>query len=155
MVNWIESTAYVQWVLAGAWGYPIMLVMHAIGLAMILGVMFLVNLRLLGIYHTIPYTSLHDLMRIAWTGIGINIFSGVSIFLTQIPQYLTSAPFLFKMFMIICGIVNLAYMQKTLRLQAAGWETTGEAPPIAQGLAWSSLFFWITAVVTGRLIAYI
>ena len=155
MWNWLESTGYAQWILTSIPGWPLMLTIHAIGLALILGVVFVLNLRLLGFYETIAYTSLYDLMRIAWIGIVLNVFSGLSIFITQASTYVTSVPFLLKITLIVLGCVNLVYTQKTLRHEAAGWESAGQAPPIALGMALTSLFFWISAVVTGRLIAYI
>lgn len=154
-LNWLESTAYAQWILISIPGWPLMLTLHAIGLAIILGVVFALNLRLLGFYETIPYTALPALMRIAWIGIVLNVATGVSIFMTQATSYVTSGPFLLKISLIVLGIVNLVYTQKTLKREGAAWQTAGSAPPMATGLALSSLFFWVSAVVTGRLIAYI
>jgi hypothetical protein len=154
-LNWLESTAYAQWILISIPGWPLMLTIHAVGLAMILGVVFALNLRMLGLFRTIPYTALYDLLQIAWIGIVLNVFSGLSIFTTQAAMYVTNVPFLFKIAMIVLGILNLVYTQKTLRREAAGWEASGTAPSIALGLALSSLVFWVAAVVTGRLIAYL
>lgn len=155
LLNWLESTSYAQWILTSIPGWPLMLTIHAIGLAIILGVVFALNLRLLGFYESIPYTALHDLMRIAWIGIVLNVITGLSIFMTQASSYVTSVPFLLKISLIVLGIVNLVYTQKTLRREAAAWESAGSAPPVALGLSLSSLVFWVAAVVTGRLIAYI
>lgn len=154
-LNWLETTSLAQWILISSVGWPLMLTVHAIGLAIILGVIFALNLRMLGFYETIPYTSLYDLLRIAWIGIVLNVISGLSIFTSQASTYVTSGPFLLKISLIILGCVNLVYTQKTLRSEAAAWQSAGAVPPMAVGLALSSLFFWVTAVVTGRLIAYI
>ncbi len=154
-LNWLETTSLAQWILISSVGWPLMLTVHAVGLAIILGVIFALNLRMLGFYETIPYASLYDLLRIAWVGIVLNVVSGLSIFTSQASTYITSGPFLLKISLIILGCVNLVYTQKTLRREAAAWQSAGAVPPMAVGLALSSLFFWVTAVVTGRLIAYI
>jgi hypothetical protein len=154
-LNWLESTGYAQWILVSSVGWPLMLSLHAFGLAIIIGVVFALNLRMLGLYRTIPYTALHGLLGIAWVGIGLNIFTGVSIFFTQASSYVTSIPFIVKITFIVLGIVNLVITRKTLAREAAGWEAAGNAPPIALWLALSSLLFWVIAVVTGRLIAYL
>ncbi|MDX1562093.1 MAG: hypothetical protein R3305_04165 [Gammaproteobacteria bacterium] len=155
LLGWLEATAYSQWILTSAVGWPLMLALHAFGLAIILGVVFSLNLRLIGFYRSMPYSALHGLMGIAWIGITINVFTGLSIFLTQASDYITSIPFLVKITFIALGIVNLVYTRKTLRREAAAWDAAGTAPSIALWLALSSLAFWIIAVVTGRLIAYI
>jgi len=155
MLTWLEETGYSQWILVSPVGWPLMLTLHAFGLAIIVGVVFSLNLRLLGLYRTIPYTALHGLMGIGWIGIWINIFTGLSIFITRASDYLTSIPFIVKILFIALGIANLVYTRKVLAREAAQWEAAGKAPPNAFWLAGSSLVFWVVAVVMGRLIAYI
>lgn len=155
LLNWLEATSYSQWILVSAVGWPLMLSLHAFGLAIIVGVVFSLNLRILGLYDTIPYTSLHGLMGIAWIGIVINVFTGLSIFITQASSYISNVPFLFKILFIALGIVNLVYARKTLRREAAAWEAAGSVPRVGTMLAVSSLVLWLLAVVTGRLIAYL
>ena len=155
LLNSLESTSYAQWILVSAVGWPLMLSLHAFGLAIVVGVVFSLNLRILGLYDSIPFTALHGLMGIAWIGIALNIFTGFSIFMTQASSYVTNIPFLFKLLFIALGIVNLVYVRKILRREAPAWEAAGSVPQIGTMLAGSSLVLWILAVVTGRLIAYL
>lgn len=154
-LNWLENTNYSVWILTSNSGWPLMLTTHAIGLAIVVGVIFPLNLRMLGLYTTIPYTSLRELMGFAWIGIALNTFTGLSIFMTQASSYVTSTPFLLKITFIILGIVNLVYAQKVLRLEAGDWQSAGNVSRRGLTLAGSSLFLWVAAVVTGRLIAYL
>ena len=153
---WLESTAYAQWILTGLNGWPIMLTTHALGLAVAVGVIFVLDLRLLGLARQIPATSIHKLMSLAWIGIAANIFSGFSLFMTQASYYVTSIPFLFKIGCIIAGIVNLVYVQKLLQRESAAWQSSGvSASQNGRMLAGTSIALWGLAVVTGRLIAYL
>ncbi len=154
-LNWLENTSYSNWILTSDAGWPIMLTTHAVGLAIVVGIVFSLNLRLLGLYGTIPYTSLRELMSFAWIGIALNTVTGLSLFMTQASSYVTSIPFLLKITFIILGIVNLVYAQKLLRLEASAWQAAGRVSRRGLGLAGSSLFLWVAAVVTGRLIAYL
>ena len=154
-LTWLENTSYSEWILTSAEGWPIMLTLHAIGLAVVVGIVFAMNLRMLGFYSTIPMTSLYEILRIAWIGIWLNVITGLSIFMTQAVSYVHSTPFLLKIAFIILGIANLVYTQKVLRREAAAWQAAGRVPTTGILLAVSSLIFWILAVVTGRLIAYI
>jgi hypothetical protein len=154
-LEWLEATAYAQWILTSASGWPLMLSLHAFGLAIVVGVVFSLNLRMYGFFRTLPYTSLHGLMGIGWIGIGLNIFTGLSVFLTRPAGYLGSNPFRVKILFIVLGIVVLVYTRKMLAREAASWDAAGAAPRVATWLASASLFFWIVAVVSGRLIAYI
>jgi hypothetical protein len=135
--------------------YPTLLTLHAFGLALTVGVLLALDLRLLGLYRTIPLTSLGGFVRIAWVGIGLNALTGVAIFTTKASQYVTNVPFVVKMLFVVLGIVNLAVMQRALTRDGARWEADGQVPSGGRGLALSSALFWTMAIVTGRLIAYL
>lgn len=154
-LTWLESTRYAQWLLISATGWPIMLSAHAMGLAIVVGVLVSLNLRLLGLYRTMPYTALGQLMGVAWVGVLINALTGLSLFTTQATFYVTNFPFLVKISCVALGCVNLAYTQRVLRRDAAAWQAAGAVPPLGRTLAASSLFFWVGAIVAGRLIAYL
>lgn len=154
-LTWLESTGYSEWILVSSVGWPLMLCAHAVGLAIIVGIVFSVDLRLLGLYNTIPYTALDKILAFAWIGFALNLFTGVSLYMTQASTYTESVPFLIKITLIALGTVNLHKMQKTLRSDAESWESAQAVPLVGRQLAISSLVFWTIAVVTGRLIAYL
>jgi hypothetical protein len=153
---WLESTAYAQWILTGLTGWPLVLTLHAVGLAIAVGIIWALDLRLLGLYRQIPLSSVNQLISLAWIGIALNIFSGFSLFMTQASYYVTSGPFLIKIGAIILGIINLALLQKILKRDAPKWEAAGGAVASdGRYFAMGSLALWTVAVVTGRLIAYL
>ena len=154
MLTWLENTAYAQWILTGLTGWPLILTIHAIGLAVAVGMIFAMNLRILGLYRTIPMSATHTLLNFAWIGIALNIFSGFSLFMTQASFYVTSPPFLVKITAIIAGIVLLVITQKTMAAELSSWETNGVSSK-GRNLAIASISLWVLAVVTGRLIAYL
>ncbi len=155
LLSWMESTAYSEWIVAGLVGWPLMLSMHAVGLAIVVGIVLVLNFRMLGFFRPIPYVAISDLMTYAWIGIALNIFSGFSLFMAQATFYVTNFPFLTKISFVILGIANVYYTQKVLRREAAVWDTSDAVPQISVVLAGTSLIFWVLAVVGGRLIAYL
>ena len=154
-LSWMEGTAYSEWIVAGLLGWPMMLSMHAIGLAAIVGIMFAINLRMLGFFKPIAYTGLSPLLSFGWVGIAVNVFSGLSLFMAQATFYVTNPPFLFKITFVILGIANLHVTQRVLRQGAAAWQESGTVSQMGTWLAISSIVFWTLAVVCGRLIAYL
>ena len=141
LLSWMESTAYSEWIVAGLVGWPLMLSMHAVGLAIVVGIVLVLNLRMLGLFRPIPYAAISDLMTYAWIGIALNIFSGFSLFMAQATFYITNFPFLTKISFIILGIANVHYTQKVLRREAAVWDTSDAVPQISIVLAGTSLIF--------------
>ncbi len=155
LLSWMESTAYSEWIVAGLVGWPLMLSMHSVGIAIVVGIVLVLNFRMLGFFRPIPYVAISDLMTYAWIGIALNIFSGFSLFMAQATFYVTNLPFLTKISFVILGIANVYYTQKVLRREAAVWDTSDAVPQISVVLAGTSLIFWVLAVVGGRLIAYL
>ena len=73
-MEWIESSAFAEWVRTSFVGYPMLLTLHSIGMAIMVGLMFVVSLRLVGSFQRIPYVSLEKLIsaaasyrRLPWT----------------------------------------------------------------------------------------
>lgn len=154
-LTWLESTAYAQWILTGLIGWPLVLTAHAIGLAIAVGTVYAMNMRLLGLYRTIPVRAVRTLLNLAWVGIVINIISGFSLFMTQATFYVTGSPaFLVKISAIIVGIVVLVFQQKQIDRELPNWEANGVSSQ-GRNLAIASLALWTLAVMTGRLIAYL
>ena len=155
MLSWMESTAYSDWILTSYTGWPLMLSMHAMGLATIVGVAFALSLRMLGLYPQIPFAQFDKLIGIAWLGFAVNFTSGLSLFMTQAATYITSVPFIVKISFIILGCLNLGYTRSIMIREAANWEASSSPQPLAVGLAVTAMGFWTIAIVTGRLIAYL
>ena len=153
-LSWLESSGYAMWMLNSEVALQLMMTLHAFGLAVTVGVLLALDLRLLGLYRTIPLTTLDRLLSIAWVGILLNAVSGFSIFVTEATRYVTNVPFIVKMAFVVVGSVSLVATQRLLRRNASILEA-GQVPPRGRGLALGSVVFWTMAVVTGRLIAYL
>ncbi len=154
-MQWLETTALAEWVLTSLVGYPLVLTLHSVGMAIIVGLVMVVDLRLIGRFERIPLTALQSLLRLAWYGFAVNLTTGVMIFTSQAVFYSTSPTFLLKMLMVIGGVAIAAYMQPILRREAVGWGETGGVPPRIRTLATVSLAMWSMTIITGRFTAYL
>jgi hypothetical protein len=150
-LNWLESTGYAQWILFGT-GWEVMLTAHVIGLAVVLGIVFVLDLRLLGMFKPIPYASFLPFLIMVWLAFFANVISGFSLFMSQATMYVTSFPFLLKIAFVFAGMGSVYYMQKVIKRDAATWQSSGVTPP--PGMAIVSLVLWSGALVSARLIAY-
>ena len=73
---WLEATGLAEWVRSSQAGYPSMIALHALGMAIMVGLSLLLDLRILGWFAGIPLQSLQRFFRLAWIGFGINFLSG-------------------------------------------------------------------------------
>ena len=151
---WLESSRVAEWALISIEGYPIVITAHSIGLAVMVGICVILNLRLLGLFKGIPYTSLSRVLGFAWFGFAINLISGVVLFTMEATSYVSDVPFLTKIFFVLAGVSMAAWQQLQISRYAEAWMTTG-APTYTKLLATLSLALWAGAIVAGRLIAYL
>ena len=146
----LENLDLSQWVLASVWGYPILLTFHSLGLGLLVGLLLIIDLRVLGFAKPLPLSELRRLMPWVWVGFTFNALSGVVLFMADARKDFYSNSFRWKMLSIVIGVLVAVYLNnKVLR------EDTTETPALARVLAAASLVSWTGAIVAGRLIAYL
>lgn len=149
----LEESAFGVWVSTSLVGYPLMITLHAIGMAIMVGLSVALDLRLLGWFRDIPYTAINRFLAIAWIGFTINLLSGTALFCMQATSYVKDGTFLLKMLFVLLGAVTAAFLQGALNRNSAAWGAA--APGGIRLLAVASIVFWTAGMVTGRLIAYL
>jgi len=138
---------------ASKWWWAFMMDMHFVGLALVVGTVGMLNLRVLGFARQIPIRSLHQLVPWALAGFGVNLVTGVMAF-TGMDQYYTyDWAFWLKMLAIMLLGLNVAAFYLTGAFESVEHLGPGEdAPPLAKIIAGSSLFLWIAVITLGRYI---
>ena len=150
---WLEASALADWVRMSTPGYPSMITLHAIGMAIMVGLCLLLDLRLLGKFEAIPVASLQKFLGVAWIGFGINLLSGSALFAAQATSYIVNPVFMSKMALVFAGAAMAAILQPQLA-KAGSWPS-GRAPSGTRTVAFLSIIFWLTAITLGRLTAYL
>jgi hypothetical protein len=151
MFEWLENTSVALWVGESLWAYPFMLSLHVVGLAIVVGLLSMLDLKLLGSFKGIRVASLLPLIKFAWIGFLINAVSGVFLFTSQASYFVTSTVFLTKLGCIFVGAILTKVMQNKLVKANAD----GSVEDVSmKGLAIISLLIWLVAITAGRMTAY-
>ncbi len=154
VLEWLQGTWVGLLVAESLWGYPLLETIHSLGMAMLIGSLGLINLRVLGVKPELPLLGMRQLLPLAWLGFTLNAISGTLLFTSDAVYFFESYTFRIKMVLIVLGGLNAALLgQRIFREAAAG--AVAAAP--AAGTKWiaaTSLVFWFGAVCAGRLIAY-
>ena len=153
ILDWMELSGLGQWVATSTHGYYVMLAFHSVGLAMLVGSMMVIDLRLLGRLQGIQLNALERLSKIAWYGFVVNAVSGVAVFFSEANRMFVNPTFRWKIFLVFVGVIALAVMQRTVLrpIVAPGAPITTNAKLQAA----FSLAVWTAVIVVGRMIAYI
>lgn len=153
-LEWLEGSAVAVFVRESPsiFAYTTVLSLHAMGLAVVVGVGAVVSLRLLGLARGIPISQLLKLYPVMWAGFTVNALSGLALLAANASTMLANVVFLIKLALIAVAVVNMELLRMRLSVDArTGIELV---TPQTRGLAISSLVMWAAVVVTGRLTAY-
>jgi hypothetical protein len=148
---WLEATGLAEWVRSSTAGYPSMIALHALGMAIMVGLSLLLDLRVLGWFAGIPLQALRRFFGLAWIGFGINFISGSALFSAQATSYIVDWVFMTKMTLVLIGAITAGMLQPAVAKLAPGAQLPGGMKAVA-GVA---IVVWVVAIVMGRLTAYL
>ncbi len=155
MLESLAQTPYATWVRKSLWGWPLSLTVHAFGTATVTGIMFVVGLRLIGCFRTIPFQSLVKLLPVVWIAIVFQVLSGSSLWMTKPHQYMADVMFLSKITFVTLGIILTWLFYGALKREAARWDAEGKVSPLGLKLGAFSVLAWFCVTIAGRLTAYL
>jgi len=154
LLSWLATSPYATWVNEGG-GWPIALTIHAFGMAIVVGFMVVISLRLMGLFRTIPYSTLNYLLPFIWVAIVAQFISGFTLWMTKPAAYLADGMFEVKFTLVIVACIVMAYFHGTIRREAAGWDAAGKVSPRGVKLVGATCLLWIAVTIGGRLTAYL
>lgn len=131
------------------WAYPALEVVHIVGIALLLGNLVALELRVFGAAAALPALALARLslsLSLALAGFGLAAASGLLMFATQPSELLANRFFLSKMALLALAGANAAWFHARGSLHKLDLQAR------LQMLA--STGFWLAAIVCGRWIAY-
>lgn len=100
---WLEDSAIGTLVSSTQWGYPVILSLHAIGMATTVGVSLMLIARVLGVAPGIPVTSMAFYWRVALGGFILNLMSGVALFCGSASELFFNWAFRIKLVLVFLG----------------------------------------------------
>jgi hypothetical protein len=132
---------------SSSWAYPALEVVHIVGIALLLGSLVVVELRVWGAGAALPLAALARLaLPVSLAGFALVVLSGLLLFAAQPNDMLGNRAFLLKL-----GLVSLA------GLNAAFFHARGSLARqdgLARAQTVLSLGLWLGAIICGRWIAY-
>lgn len=150
---WLEASWLGQWMRHG-WSYAVANVVHLFGMALLVGAILLLDLRLLGMGRRLdPGEVSRTLTPFALAGLLLAIGSGVLMFAADAVAMARHPLIPWKLGLIGLGLANALAFHRMVGRKVHDWAGT---PPVgARASALVSLLIWLTVPVLGRLIAYI
>ncbi len=135
---------------------PIAQAVHILGIAVVMGSIVMVDLRLLGI--AVPSQDAGEMIRRlmpwTWWALSLNAVSGLLFVVARPFRYFYNPVFGLKFSMLVPAIVLAFVVYRLSRKEAGYWERSLARRVWAQLIAAVSLALWVGVVMAGRWIAY-
>jgi hypothetical protein len=149
---WCEHTVVGTTVRESIWLFPIIEVVHLIGLAALGGAILLVDLRLLGIgLHGVPVASLARSARPwLWTSLAVTVGSGMLLFLSEALKCYENQAFWLKVVFLIAALLFAGLVRPRFTRDA----TAGPGRLGARLAGAVSLLLWTGVAAAGRGIGF-
>lgn len=155
MMVWLESRPFAIAIAESSWLFPIFESLHVLALAIVVGSVAIMDLRLLNVANrnrpvgelissTLPWT---------WSAFAVTVVAGFLLFASKAAYYFDNGPFRLKMILLALAGVNMLVFHFATGRDMASWDRG--APPLRARIAGAlSLTFWVTIVAAGRWIGF-
>jgi hypothetical protein len=153
VLEWIEATSIGVWMRESLslWAFPTVLTLHTMGMGILVGASWMLDLRLLGINRKVPLSAFRWVVPVLTIGLTLNIVTGVMLFIKNATSWGTAIPFLVKMLLVIVSVALLVPIRSHVYRSNPGDEVSANV----RFLAIASILAWTAAVTAGRLLAYL
>ena len=133
---------------ASVWAYPALEVAHIFGIALLVGNLVLLEIRVFGRGTTLDVRALATLsLAIAGIGFSLAATSGLLMFATQAAALLSNRVFTLKMILLMLAGCNAAWFH--------GRGSLDKLDALARWQMVLSTLIWLAVITCGRWIAYV
>jgi hypothetical protein len=151
----IEGSSLARWMREALWAYPAVETIHILALAIVVGSIVIVDLRILGLSREVPVSRLSR-HALPWTvgAFAVAMTTGLLMFTAHAGDFLTNRVFALKMGLILAAGTNAGILHAGPMRSVAQWDTGVLPPARVRFSAALSIAIWVGVVACGRLLAY-
>lgn len=150
LLGGLEGWPVAAYLRFSRWGYAAVNAAHIFGIALLVGTIVPMNLRLLGVWPGVPRAVLaRVLVPVAAAGLVIAVSAGILLFSVRAQEYMAIGFLQLKLVLVLIGTLSAARLHFR-----HGVDLDGATRQQLIGHALVSLTCWPAALMCGRLIAF-
>jgi len=156
MMEWLQRTTVSTAIRESTLMFPLIEGSHVLGLALSVGTIVALDLRLMGWgMRKTPVSVIFEQLR-PWSllGFAAMFITGILLFWSEPVKCYTTASFIIKMVFLLGTGINAYLFDRRVYPTVAGWDTAEVVPTRARLAGYSSLFLWAGVIFMGRWTAY-
>jgi len=154
---YLEQTGFSIWVRESRslFSYPGILLLHTYGMAIVVGLIAGIDLRILGFAPALPLAPMRKLLPIMWAAFWVNAVTGTILMVVDATTKLRNPDFFIKMGFILLAVVIQRLIEKRVFNDQQVGQVEAPLTATVKVLALTSLVCWLGAITAGRLLAYV
>ena len=155
-LQWLQASSWAVFIHKTPWAFTTIEVIHVFAVAMVVGTIMIVDLRLLGLVLTKrPFAELsRQLLPFTWAAFVLAVIAGSVLFISRATEYLANTVFWIKMSLIVLAGINMMIFEFITVRGVQQWNLSPTPPSPARLAGGISIACWALVVVFGRLIAF-
>lgn len=152
----LEASRLAHTLSDSVWLYPLVSAGHILGIALLVGSVIPLDLRLLGAWRSVSLAPVwHVLTRTSIAGFVLAVVFGFLLFMTRATEYAASALFVSKMAVLVLATVNAVVLRMVVPAEISGiGPHVGPPKPRLRLAGGVSIVAWLTVLILGRLVGY-
>src|SRR5262252_7482710 len=147
-LTWLESLPLSVWVheSPSIWAQPTVMTMHTMGMGVLVGASWVLDLRLLGFSRKIPLSAFRWVFPAVAISLLVNLVTGILLFMARATLWGTAFPFLIKILLVVASAATLMPIRTYVMENG---DQQGDATSRARMLALLSIATWAAAITSG------
>jgi hypothetical protein len=142
----VDGTAFQGWAAGSALAYPVANVLHVIGVVLLVGSAWAMDLRVLGMWRQLPMGGVLRAGRpVAILGLALLVPTGLLMFAADAEALAQSPVFRWKLVVVLAAVLNAVAFQ---------FSTPDRSLAVTRAMAAGSALGWLVVLGLGRWIAY-
>ena len=156
MLEWLEATTVGVLVRESLWGFQIVVGIHILGIALSVGMLVWLDLRLLGVaMRETPVTTVYrQIMPWAVVGFVIMFATGLALATGFATRASVNVFFRLKLAALVLAGINAAVYHMGVERRIAEWNEDRLPPASARAAGLISITMWALVILAGRMMAY-
>ena len=155
-ISYFENSALADNIRENDVLFPLIESLHVVSICLVVGSIFAVYLRLLGLASTDRSVSrvTNGILPLTWTAFAVAVASGSLLFISNATKYLGNDYFDAKILLICAAGLNMAMFHALTAKDLPRWENDTRLPLPARLAGGLSILLWIAVVACGRWIGF-
>jgi hypothetical protein len=156
LLEWLEATPVGVLIKESAWGFPITVAVHIMGIVLSVGTLVWFDLRLLGVSMTGYRASVmyRRLIPLLFTGFAVMFITGLMLVTAYATAAYSNLYFRIKVLAMVAAAINAFVYHRYTERRIAEWDEAVKPPTGARSAGLVSICAWAIVIMAGRMMSY-